>query len=50
MHFWSLNREFPQFFGTPPIEVDKNKAKVVLDDVPPWNKKELQSLISKNFL
>ena len=29
------------------IEVDRNKAKVVLEATPPQNKKELQSLIGK---
>ena len=33
------------------IQVDKNKAKVILEARPPKNKKVLQSLISKiNFL
>ncbi|CAL2236862.1 unnamed protein product [Prunus armeniaca] len=33
------------------IEIDKNKAKSIIEALPPWNKKELQSLIGKiNFL
>ncbi|CAL2271602.1 unnamed protein product [Prunus armeniaca] len=33
------------------IEIDKNKAKSIMEALPPWNKKELQSLLGKiNFL
>ncbi|CAL2229814.1 unnamed protein product [Prunus armeniaca] len=33
------------------IEIDKNKAKSIIEALPPWNKKELQSLLGKiNFL
>ncbi|CAL8174769.1 unnamed protein product [Prunus armeniaca] len=33
------------------IEVDKNKAKSIIEALPPWNKKKLQSLLGKiNFL
>ena len=33
------------------IESDKNKANSIIEALPPWNKKELQSLLGKiNFL